>query len=203
MELTLTTPALLFPAISLLLLAYTNRFLSLAALMRELHARYRAQPDPTILAQLANLRYRIVIIRDMQACGVGSFFGCVLCMFVLFAGQPRLGQWIFGGALLLLLLSLGLSLREIQVSIDALTLQIADLEAGPTGTANAPRLFALWPGRSTRQRAAAQRVMLRNQRRDDSGAPHPPPTWQMDADSASAAPLDTHAADAGREADHE
>ncbi len=128
MELTLTTPALLFPAISLLLLAYTNRFLTLAALMRELHARYRSQPDPKLLEQLANLRYRIVLIRNMQAVGVASFFCCVLCMFVLFAGHLTLGQWIFGGSLVLLLLSLGLSLREIQVSIDALTLQVQDLE---------------------------------------------------------------------------
>ncbi len=128
MELTLTTPALLFPAISLLLLAYTNRFLTLAALIRELYARYRAQPDPTLLGQLTNLRYRIVLIRNMQACGVASFFLCVLCMFVLFAGQRLLGQWIFGSSLILLLISLGLSLREIQVSIDALTLQIADVE---------------------------------------------------------------------------
>lgn len=128
MELTLTTPALLFPAISLLFLAYTNRFLTLAALMRELYARYKSDPDPKVLGQLANLRYRIVIIRDMQTCGVLSFFLCVLCMFVLFAGQPTLGKWIFAGSLLLLLLSLGLSLREIQVSIDALTLQLEDLE---------------------------------------------------------------------------
>jgi hypothetical protein len=128
MDLTLTTPALLFPAISLLLLAYTNRFLSLATLMRELYARYKIQPDPKIKGQLANLRYRIVIIRNMQVYGIGSFFGCVLCMFMLFAGQVTLGKWIFGASLVLLLVSLGLSLREIQVSIDALTLQIQDLD---------------------------------------------------------------------------
>ena len=72
MELTLSTPALLFPAISLLLLAYTNRFLTLANLMRDLYARYRADPDPRIKGQLLNLRYRIGIIRNMQ------FFGCLL-----------------------------------------------------------------------------------------------------------------------------
>lgn len=128
MELTLTTPALLFPAISLLLLAYTNRFLTLAALIRELYNRYKNEPDPKILGQLANLRYRIVIIRNMQVCGVSSFFLCVLCMFVLFIGEPTLGKWIFAGSLILLLVSLALSLREIHISIDALTLQIDDLE---------------------------------------------------------------------------
>ncbi len=64
----------------------------------------------------------------MQAWGIASFFGCVLCMFVLFAGQLVLGQWIFGASLICLLIALALSLREIQVSIDALTLQISDLD---------------------------------------------------------------------------
>jgi hypothetical protein len=127
MELNLTTPALLFPAISLLLLAYTNRFLTLANLTRDLYSRYRAQPDPRIKGQLRNLSYRIVIIRNMQACGVASFLFCVLSMFALFAGYLRVGQGFFAIALLLLLASLALSLREIQVSIDALRLQIEDV----------------------------------------------------------------------------
>jgi hypothetical protein len=128
MEINLTTPALLFPAISLLLLAYTSRFLALAALMRELHSRYKTQPDPRIKGQLTSLRYRIGIIRNMQVFGVASFVGCVLCMIVLFVGLLTLGKWIFAGSLLLLLISLGLSLREVQVSIDALTLQMHDLD---------------------------------------------------------------------------
>lgn len=128
MELTLSTPALLFPAISLLLLAYTNRFLALAALMRDLYQRYKQQPDHRIKGQLTNLRYRIIIIRNMQVCGVGSFFGCVVCMILLFSGYTLAGKWVFGGSLILLLVSLALSLREIQVSIDALTLQISDLD---------------------------------------------------------------------------
>ena len=86
-DLTLTTPALLFPAISLLLLAYTSRFLTLANLMRDLYSRYKAQPDPKIRGQIANLKYRIVIIRNMQVAGVSSFFLCVLCMFAMFIGQ--------------------------------------------------------------------------------------------------------------------
>lgn len=138
MELTLTTPALLFPAISLLLLAYTNRFLTLAALMRELYASHRSHPDPKIKRQLVNLRYRIVLIRNMQVCGVASFFLCVLCMFLLFAGQPTIGQWVFGASLLLLLISLALSLREVQVSIGALFFQIEDLEEVERVNLNAP-----------------------------------------------------------------
>jgi hypothetical protein len=128
MELTLTTPALLFPAISLLLLAFTNRFLTLASLIRELHRSYKANPEEIVIAQLANLRYRVKIIRDMQIFGVSSFFGCVLSMFFLFAGQPVIGKYVFGVSLLLLLISLALSLREVQISIDALNYRLSDLE---------------------------------------------------------------------------
>lgn len=128
MDFSLTTPALLFSAISLLLLAYTNRFLTLAALIRDLYGRYKAQPDKKLIGQLHNLRYRIVIIRNMQILGVSSFFLCVLCMFLLFAGLALVGKIVFGLSLLLLLASLALSLRELQVSVDALTLQIQDID---------------------------------------------------------------------------
>lgn len=128
MELTLTTPALLFPAISLLLLAYTNRFLALASLIRELHRSYKSDPDEIIKAQLDNLRYRVVLIRNMQFYGVVSFFLCVLCMGLLFFSLVEIGKWVFGASLLLLMVSLGISIREIQVSIDALNYRLSDLE---------------------------------------------------------------------------
>ena len=131
MELTLTTPALLFPAISLLLLAYTSRFLALAALIRELYGRYRQEPDQRIIGQLKSLKYRTGIIRNMQVFGVASFFGCVLSMVLLFTGFFISAKWTFGRSLLLLLISLALSLREVQVSIDALSLQIEDVDKLP------------------------------------------------------------------------
>lgn len=129
MELTLSTPALLFPAISLLLLAYTNRFLHLAALIRRLHSEYKAQADPLIIAQIDNLRHRLRLIKQMQSLGVSSLLGCVLCMLVLFGGQELLGKAIFGVSLLLMLASLFCSLLEIRLSEDALALHLSDLEA--------------------------------------------------------------------------
>jgi hypothetical protein len=128
MEFTLTTPALLFPAISLLLLAYTSRFLTLANLIRELHRSYKNNPEEIIMAQLSNLRYRVVLIRNMQIFGVSSFFGCVLCMLILFTGQILLGKIIFASSLVSLLVSLALSLREVQVSVNALNFRLSDLE---------------------------------------------------------------------------
>jgi hypothetical protein len=127
-DLPLTTPALLFPAISLLLLAYTNRFLTLAGLVRSLRDRYEARHEEHVRGQIANLRYRLQLIRNMQVFGVASFFLCVLSMILLYIAQPAAGTIVFGAALVMLLISLGLSLREVQISIDALTLELQDLD---------------------------------------------------------------------------
>ena len=128
MDITLTTPALLFPAISLLLLAYTNRFLTLANLIRELHRSYKNDPEEIIIAQLSNLRYRMELIRNMQIFGVSSFFSCVLCMLTLLAGLILISKIIFAASLVLLMLSLALSLREVQISVHALNYRLSDLE---------------------------------------------------------------------------
>lgn len=129
MELTLTTPALFFPAISLLLLAYTNRFLVLANLIRELHARYKKEPDEIIYRQIGNLRHRVILIKYMQAAGVASLLVCVVCMFVLFQGWLAAGEWLFGFSMVLMVISLALSLWEIWISVDALNLRLSDLES--------------------------------------------------------------------------
>jgi hypothetical protein len=124
----LTTPALLFPAISLLLLAYTNRFLTIATIIRNLYDRYHSVPSENLLAQIANLRYRTYLIRDMQIFGVLSLLFCVISMFALFAGWIAGGQWTFGLALVLMMVSMGISLRELQISVGALDLLLADME---------------------------------------------------------------------------
>ena len=133
MELDLTTPALLFPAISLLLLAYTNRFLTLATLIRGLHAKYQQEPDQLLFGQIKNLRLRVILIRNMQALGVLSLLFCVVCMFLLFAEEILIGRIIFGISLILLILSLALSVYEIQISIRALEIQLSDMEVKGTG----------------------------------------------------------------------
>ena len=109
-------------------MSYTNRFLTLATIIRDLHARYKKEPDVLILGQIANLRYRVNLIQSMQAFGISSLLLCVVCMFLLFAGFTLIGQIVFGLALVLMMISLGISLREIQVSVDALTLRLSDLE---------------------------------------------------------------------------
>ena len=128
MEITLTTPALLFPAVSLLLVAYTNRFLALGSRIRSLHAQYQSNPDDILEGQIVILKKRVVLIRNMQFLGVGSLFLCVLCMFLLFSGKILPGKIIFAASLLFMLGSLGISLKEILISMQALNLELSDME---------------------------------------------------------------------------
>lgn len=128
MDFTLTTPALLFPAISLLLLAYTNRYLTLAGLIRDLCDRHQTKSDKFIAGQILNLRKRIYMIRNMQIFGVISFFLCVATMLFLFFSQIFLGEIAFTTSLICLLISLGLSIKEISISIGALDIQLDSCE---------------------------------------------------------------------------
>lgn len=123
-ELPLSTPSLLFPAISLLMLAYTNRFLGLAAVVRALHANWQSTQEPILLAQIRSLRKRIQIIKHMQTMGVLSLMFCVASTTLLFFKQQTEGQITFGVSLILMLASLSLSLVEIQISGAALDLQL-------------------------------------------------------------------------------
>ena len=127
-QLTLTTPALLFSAISLLLLAYTNRFLAYASVVRGLHAKYKQNPDALIVGQIQNLRKRLVLTRTMQLLGIGSLLLCVLCMFLVYIELQLSAEIIFGIALVMLIVSLSISVREIQISVKALDLHISDME---------------------------------------------------------------------------
>ena len=126
--LTLATPALLFSAISLLLLAYTNRFLALAQLVRNLHTLYKQNPDSVLLGQIKNLRSRVHIIRYMQISGITSLLLCVVSMLLIYIGETTWAEVIFGIALLLLIVSLALSIWEIQISVRALDLHLSDIE---------------------------------------------------------------------------
>lgn len=127
-ELTLTTPALLFSAVSLILLAYTNRFLSYAQLVRQLRDRYMEDPSDLNIAQIENLRKRLNLTRTMQALGIGSLLLCTVSMFLIYIGLQLLSVYVFGLALLLLISSLGVSFREIQISTRSLEIYLSSME---------------------------------------------------------------------------
>lgn len=127
-EFTLTTPALLFSAVSLILLAYTNRFLAYAQLVRTLRERYSENPSRVTRAQIDNLRRRLHLTRTMQILGVTSLFLCVVTMFMIYIGLSAVSAYVFGVALVCLIGSLGVSIREIQISVRALDLHLHDME---------------------------------------------------------------------------
>lgn len=128
MQITINTPALLFPCISLLLLAYTNRFLAIANLIRGLKTKYTAEHQPHILLQMGLLHKRLILIRNMQAFAISSLFCCVMCMFLFFWNEDKAGQLTFGLSLALMLVSLILSFSEILVSVNALKIELKDVE---------------------------------------------------------------------------
>lgn len=122
-EFSLVTPTLLFSAVSLIMLAYTNRFLSYAQLVRNLKDK-----SEVTAAQIANLRKRLNLTRSMQILGISSLFCCVVSMFFCFISLRITAIIIFGIALLLLISSLGLSIREVVISTRALEIHLNDLE---------------------------------------------------------------------------
>jgi len=128
MDISLTTPALLFPAVTLLMLAYTNRFTTLATIIRNLHEKYQTSREDNLLAQIANLRYRVYLIRNMQIYGLLSLILCIVSMFALFSGWIAGGKWSFAIALILMIVSMAISLRELMVSVGALDLLLSELE---------------------------------------------------------------------------
>mgnify|MGYP000530728158 CR=1 FL=1 len=128
MELTIQTPALLFPAVSLLMLAYTNKFLAIANLIRKLYSDYERNQHISLIAQISNLRRRLMLIRWMQVFAVASILLCVVTMFLVYEGFQMWAKILFAFSLVLMIVSLVLSLVELFLSAGALRLLLKDLE---------------------------------------------------------------------------
>ena len=120
MEIDLTTPALLFSAISLIMLAYTNRFLSYAGLVRALKEQHQKSHSSVTAAQIANLRQRLYLTR-------ASLLLCVVSMFFIYIRLHLVSVYIFGLALVLLIISLAISVYEIYISVKALEIHLNDM----------------------------------------------------------------------------
>ena len=132
MPLEISTPALLFPAISLLFLSYTNRFLHLGALIRKLHSDWLSHREPLLREQIQNLRKRMELIRWMQFFGAVSLFGCVLSMFGVFSGFQVAASILFWIALILMGASLACLIWEVRISGGALALLLNQMDAQDT-----------------------------------------------------------------------
>ena len=129
MELSVNIPALLFPAISLIMLAYTNRFLALSNRVRVLHDKYQhLEQRHIIFGQIKNLKYRIKLIQNMQTYGVATLLLSILCMFFIFIEYQTVAKFIFAISLISFSISIFLSLIEIRLSTKAIELELSDME---------------------------------------------------------------------------
>jgi hypothetical protein len=128
MELSIGTPALLFSTVSLLMIAFTNRFMSMASLIRGLHEKFQKNPDEAIVMQIDNLRIRMKLIQRMQIIAIISLILSVICMFLLFMNEQLVARWFFGIGLLGMSIALGLSAWEITISTKALEVELSDME---------------------------------------------------------------------------
>lgn len=124
----ITTPALLFSAISLILLAYTNRFMGYSSLVRSLYDGFKRNPDDVIYLQIKNLNLRLKLIRRMQLFGTLSLLLCTTSMLFIYLGSPLLGTYLFALGLISMIASLSLSIWEIQISTKSLELHLHDME---------------------------------------------------------------------------
>ena len=128
MDIEISTPALLFPAISLLLLAYTNRFLTTGQLIRSLSHQAREHGSQNLSGQIENLKKRLELTKWMQFFGVVSMLMCTISMFAFFLESYEVGKQVFGASLLIMCLSLCISLWEVYISSNALNLELKDLD---------------------------------------------------------------------------
>ena len=129
MELSVNIPALLFPAISLIMLAYTNRFLALSNRVRMLHDKYQViEQRHIVFGQIKNLKYRIKLVQNMQTYGVATLLSSILCMFFIFIEYQAVAKFIFAVSLITFSISLFLSFIEIRLSTKAIELELSDME---------------------------------------------------------------------------
>lgn len=130
MDLSINTPALLFPAISLVFLAHTNRFLALSNRVRSLHDKYLETDiqKNVIHGQIKNLRYRLKLIKKMQSLGVITFIFSICCVFLIYIDQKILANIFFALSLIAFTASLLFSLIEIRLSNRAIELELSDME---------------------------------------------------------------------------
>lgn len=120
MNLNINTPTLLFPAIALLMLAYTNRYHFVVTLIRELIEKCEIEGvcDLSTIQQCKFLQTRVVIIQRMQQLLVLSLLLCVLCMALVHFALKSIALVVFSFSMVSFVSSLIFSLREITISVN-------------------------------------------------------------------------------------
>lgn len=128
-DLTFSTPALFFSALSIMVLAYTSKFVTYGLLIRKLYLQYKTFPDKGTLNQIHNLKKRLYLIRGMQICGISGLFGCAITMYFLYLDIRPISTTVFGISMVMITISLLFLLIELFISTKALNLCLKDIES--------------------------------------------------------------------------
>lgn len=128
MDIAINTPALLFPAITILFLAYSNRFLTIATRIREKHADFNKTHSPVAAKQIMSFRLRLRYIVAMEMFAVLGIISCTIAMGFIFYGLQNYGNIAFAISMLFIVLSLLASIIELFFSMKALNIELEDME---------------------------------------------------------------------------
>ena len=126
----ITTPAILFPAISLLFVAYTNRLHSLSVLIRAMTTEGSDESKTEHTEeQLDILQKRVTYIKRMQVFGILSFIFNLITIICLYINYDYLANYIFGFGLFMLSASLFFALLETLISTKALNIHLKNYKS--------------------------------------------------------------------------
>ena len=123
-------PALLFPAIPLMMIVFGNRYSSLSKLIRDLHDRFLKEDEvrDKFTEQIELLTDRLFLVKSMQTLAGLAFIANLLTIFFRYIDVPSVAFSLFGVATILLSASILLFVIEIQKSSSALSKHISDLK---------------------------------------------------------------------------
>ena len=123
----------LFPAIPLMMVNFGNRYTVLATLVRHLHdeaIRDNLSPKDAerFLLQINRLRHRLRLIGIIQSCAAISFVLALGAMIAAYFDNRLTASVLFLGSISLMMGSMLLFTREIQIANTALDVHLSDLE---------------------------------------------------------------------------
>ena len=124
----------LFPAIPLMMVNFGNRYTVLANLIRHLHdevIRDTVSPKDAerFLLQINRPRDRLHLIGIIQSCAAIAFVLALGAMIAAYFDERLLSSMLFLTSILLLMGSMLLFTREIQIANTALDVHLSDLES--------------------------------------------------------------------------
>ena len=126
-------PALLFPAIPLMMISFGNRYTSLASLIRKIHDlivlnKHSKKTAGHYLDQITILTKRLKLVRAIQTLSGLSFLSNLFSIFASYLEEYQLALNSFGLGVLIFAIAILMFIYEIQLSTRALSKHLEDLK---------------------------------------------------------------------------